>query len=276
MNLDQVLERVRVALDLPGVLGLVLGGSRARGTASPNSDIDVGLYYDGDAPPDFDAILAAASGLDDDGIPLGHGRYGEWGPWINGGVWLRVDGTKLDILLRDTGKVRHVLRECAAGRPEIVYQAGHPHGFCSAIYAGEVHQNVPFSDPHGVMAELLALVDPYPVALSEALVRRFGWEAGFSLGNASSAAQRGDIAYVTGCAFRAVACLTQVLFAAEKHYLTNEKGSVAIASGFASAPDRYAQRVADALAVLSPRPEDLQRGLAELRALHDEVRLSWR
>ncbi|MDR0270098.1 nucleotidyltransferase domain-containing protein [Paenibacillus sp.] len=29
-----------------GISALVLGGSRARGTESPNSDIDIGIYYD--------------------------------------------------------------------------------------------------------------------------------------------------------------------------------------------------------------------------------------
>ncbi len=31
---------------ITGVSALVLGGSRARGTESPNSDIDIGIYYD--------------------------------------------------------------------------------------------------------------------------------------------------------------------------------------------------------------------------------------
>jgi predicted nucleotidyltransferase len=29
---------------IPGVVAVVLGGSRARGTATPESDVDLGLY----------------------------------------------------------------------------------------------------------------------------------------------------------------------------------------------------------------------------------------
>jgi tRNA nucleotidyltransferase (CCA-adding enzyme) len=31
---------------VPGIIGVVLGGSRARGTHRPDSDIDIGIYYD--------------------------------------------------------------------------------------------------------------------------------------------------------------------------------------------------------------------------------------
>lgn len=265
--MKRLLDRVRDGLaDVPGVVALALGGSRARGTASANSDVDIGLYYDPAVRPDFDVLLAAVTELDDRRAPDGFGRYGEWGPWINGGVWLRMAETKVDVLLRDVDRTRRVLGDCAAGRVDIQYQAGHPHGFCTAIYAGEVFQNVPFHDPGGVLADLRTRVDPYPEPLREALVERFGWEAGFSLDTAKSAAERGDVAYVTGCAFRAVACLTQVVFAAERRYLTNEKGSVALAAGFAAAPDRYAERVAQALTARSgPETLDL------LRSLRDDV-----
>ena len=35
----------------PGVVAVVLGGSQARGTAAPDSDVDLGLYYDPASPP---------------------------------------------------------------------------------------------------------------------------------------------------------------------------------------------------------------------------------
>ncbi|MCX2946993.1 nucleotidyltransferase domain-containing protein [Lentzea sp. NEAU-D7] len=271
-DLRRVLDRIRDGLaGVPGTAGLVLGGSRARGTARANSDVDVGLYYEPGRRPDFDTLLGVVADLDDRGAVDGFGRYGEWGPWINGGVWSRMAGTKVDILLRDVAKTRQVLADCAAGRIDIHYQPGHPHGFCTAIYAGEVFQNVPFHDPDGVLAELRGLVDPYPERLRTAVVERFGWEAGFSLSTAKSAAERGDVAYVTGCAFRTVSCLTQVVFAAERRYLTNEKGSVALVSGFASAPAGYAERVADALTAVTHSPQDLVSALEQLSALHDDV-----
>jgi hypothetical protein len=47
---------------------------------------------------------------------------------------------------------------------------------------------------------------PYPAALAGALRKRFEWEAEFALANARKSLDRGD---VSGCAFRAIACLCQ-------------------------------------------------------------------
>jgi hypothetical protein len=44
-------------------------------------------------------------------------------------------------------------------------------------------------------------------------VRRYLWEADSAVTTARGAAGRGDLAYVSGCLFRAVARLVQVLFA---------------------------------------------------------------
>jgi predicted nucleotidyltransferase len=46
--------------DLPGVVAIVLGGSRARGTHRPGSDWDIGLYYRGG----FDARQHGKLGYD--------------------------------------------------------------------------------------------------------------------------------------------------------------------------------------------------------------------
>ncbi|MGR6742313.1 nucleotidyltransferase domain-containing protein [Microbacterium sp. F1-18] len=43
-------DLVRIAHDLaatPGVVAVALGGSRARGTHAPDSDVDLGVYVDG-------------------------------------------------------------------------------------------------------------------------------------------------------------------------------------------------------------------------------------
>jgi predicted nucleotidyltransferase len=102
-GLEPVLARVRDSLgSVPGVVALALGGSRARGTAYEDSDVDIGLYYEPARRPDFDELYAAAAELDDRGVPDGYGSYGEWGPWVNGGLWLQVAGKRMDILLRDT------------------------------------------------------------------------------------------------------------------------------------------------------------------------------
>jgi predicted nucleotidyltransferase len=45
--IDSTLKKISASLRcIPGVRAVVLGGSRANGSADPDSDIDVGVYYD--------------------------------------------------------------------------------------------------------------------------------------------------------------------------------------------------------------------------------------
>src|SRR5436309_3937016 len=80
---------------LPGSVAVVLGGSRATGAHRPGSDWDLGVYYRGlERPLDPDDVerlgyAGTVSGL------------GEWGPIVNGGAWLTVDGVSVDVLFRD-------------------------------------------------------------------------------------------------------------------------------------------------------------------------------
>jgi hypothetical protein len=109
----------------------------------------------------------------------------------------------------------------------MVYQPGHPHGFCSAIWMGEVALCRPLSDSEGALAALKAMTVPYPDKLREALIRRFLLEMLFSIENARTAVPKGDQAYIAGCAFRSLACAAQVLFAVNRRFLINEKGALA-------------------------------------------------
>lgn len=229
---DPLLTRVTAALrPVPGLAALVLGGSRGRGTAGPTSDYDLGLYYEPDAPFAVEALREAlAPLLDDPAAPLT--RRGEWGPWIDGGGWLGIDGVEVDVLYRDLERVRAVIADARAGRFTIDYQVGHPHGFCSAIWMGEVDTCRPLLDPAGRIAALKQQTRPYPAALRQALVARFGWEVDFAIDNAEVAARRAERTHIVGCAYRALCCAAQVLFAVNERYLINEKGALAEAANF--------------------------------------------
>jgi len=225
-----------------GVRAIDLGGSRATGTADARSDFDIGLYY-GPAPVDIAAlrsVVAALEGMERTGAVT---EIGEWGPWIDGGGWLMIDGRRVDLLYRDLDKVRAVVEDCARGVVTRHYQPGHPHAFVSAIYCGEVAECRPLVDPESAIAELKRLAVPYPAQLSGALVRTFLWETDFSIANAGKSAERGDVAYVSGCAFRAVACMCQVLFAMNRQFLLNEKGAVGRLEGLARRPSNCRQRI---------------------------------
>src|SRR5579875_1763714 len=117
-----------------GVVAFVLGGSRARGTHGPHSDVDLALYYRPDHPPDLARLRDIARAVDDAHRQDVLTEIGGWGPWINGGGWLTVQAMPVDLLYRDVLQVTSVMQECIAGRPQIAYQPGHPHGFLTAIY----------------------------------------------------------------------------------------------------------------------------------------------
>jgi hypothetical protein len=225
-NNDALLGRIAGALrPVPGLVALVLGGSRGRGTAGPTSDYDLGLYYEPDSPLDVEALRKAVAPLVDDASPMVT-PIGEWGPWINGGGWLTIAGTKVDLLYRDLGRVREVIADARKGLLSMNYQPGHPHGFCSVIWMGEVATGQPLHDSLGRIAELKNETWPYPEVLRDALIDRSGWEVNFAISNAKGAAQRVELTHCAGCAYRALCCMAQVLFALNGRYLINEKGSI--------------------------------------------------
>jgi hypothetical protein len=242
-NDKALLDRITRALaDVRGVRAIVLGGSRARGIASERSDYDIGIYYDAVMPLDMAGLRVAVAALDDRGAEIT--EIGGWGPWINGGGWLTISGMRVDLLYRDLARVRTTIDECRAGEVGCFFQPGHPHGFVTAIYAGEVAVCVPLADPFSDIATLKALTTPYPDALRQALVKKFIWQAQFALENAQHGRASEDINYVSGCCFRAVASLCQVLAALNGEYLLNEKGAVAFCEHLAQRPKDFATRVA--------------------------------
>jgi predicted nucleotidyltransferase len=250
-NDEALLRRLVAALaPVPGVEAIALGGSRARGTATAHSDYDIGLYYRAGRPIDVAALGKIAAGLDDRGAAASVTPLGGWGPWIDGGGWLLIGGVHVDLLYRDLDRVREAIDDAQAGTVERFYQPGHPHAFLPTIYMGEAACARLLHDPAGSLATLQRRTTPYPAALAKALRERFEWEAEFALANARKSLDHGDVSYLAGCAFRAIACLCQTLFALNGVYLLNEKGAVAAADGFALSPTGFAKRVASLFADL--------------------------
>jgi predicted nucleotidyltransferase len=251
---------------IDGVVAVVLGGSWARGTARSDSDIDLGIYYRPAHRPSIDPLRQLAQEIDDRHLSGLVTDFGEWGPWINGGAWLQIDGHQVDWLFRDLDWVAHSIEECRAGRPTCDYQIGHPHGFHNHIYVGEVHVCHPLHDPIGTIAQLKALTVEYPPALKQVLINKYLFEAQFSVDIARKPAQRGDSAYAAGCLFRCVACLVQVLYALNEQYFLNEKGSVAAVDTFPDHPPDFSVSVARALA------QPAAAGVAQLERLVQDSR----
>jgi predicted nucleotidyltransferase len=186
---------------IDGVEALVLGGSQARGTAWPDSDVDIALGYYPGAPFSIEELDRAASELDDQHRTGLVTNFGEWGPGVNGGGWLVIDDNHVDFLYRDLARVREVILRCCEGKPEAWNQLGHPMGFQSQIYIGEVDCCVPLYDPAGEIAALKALIPQYQERLRRALVEKHLFDAEFESALAEKPARRGDIVYANGMMF---------------------------------------------------------------------------
>ncbi|MET7617461.1 nucleotidyltransferase domain-containing protein [Streptomyces sp. NPDC005408] len=225
-----------------GVRAVALGGSRARGAHRPDSDWDLGVYYRG--PVDVEALAYLAGEIT--GTPVGIAGPGGWGPWVNGGAWLSVDGVQVDWILRDLDRVEAVWADCRAGRYETGMQPGHPLGFWSPAYAGEVALCRVLADVEGELTSLRAQTQLYPEPLRRALTDA-AWEADFSVTAARKSVGTGDVLHVSLCLARAFGVLVQSLHADARVWCLNEKGALRTATSLPAAPEDFAPRVSSAL-----------------------------
>ncbi|MFM7679912.1 MAG: nucleotidyltransferase domain-containing protein [Roseiflexaceae bacterium] len=255
---------------LPCIDAVVLGGSQARGTATPTSDIDIGIYYGASAPLDQLAINAVAQQLDDTHRANLVTAPGGWGPWVNAGGWLIIDGIPVDIILRETNRVRDVIAACEVGHISAHYQPGHPHAYINAMYMGELAVCRLLWDADGTVRALKARAERYPAALRSALLDFYGFEAGFSASLAGRYATTQDTYYVAAHVVRAISALNQVLFAYNEHYCINEKRAVMQIETFAHRPQNYQQRVNEVFVALA---EDMVHASALLQLLVAEVQV---
>ena len=237
---------------IPGVVGVLLGGSRARGTHTPESDTDLGLYYRRPLGVDELGRLARAVA----GPQAQVTEPGGWGPWVDGGGWLTVDGSAVDWIYRDLARVETAADDAEHGRYAFHQQAGHPLGVPDFAYAGEVALGVILADPAGELAALQKRVAIFPPALSDALIEGL-WEADFLIGCARKGVSRGDATWIAGCLFRAFGVCAHALHGAAGRWLTHEKGAIAAAGELAGAPERFKERVDAAFACVDGDPAHL-------------------
>jgi hypothetical protein len=115
--------------EIPGVEAVVLGGSRASGTAHAHSDWDFGLYYRGTINP------ADVRALGYEGAVFGPG---DWGRVVNGGAWLVIDGQRVDLLYRDLDQVEVWTADAERGDYALYREVGYVAGIPTYIAPAEL------------------------------------------------------------------------------------------------------------------------------------------
>ena len=200
---QSVSKLVEVLARLPGAVAVVLGGSRALGSNDLGSDWDLGLYYRGSV--DLTALAV-------------HGVVyppGSWGRVMNGGAWLRSEGEKVDVLLRDLDVVEHWTRRAQNGEFErdalLGYLAGIPTYTLSAELAScrRLWGDIPAA--------------PFPPKLVVIAPPIWRFCRSLSLDYARMHARRGNFAGATGQAAAAVMEEAHAILCERSQWICNEK-----------------------------------------------------
>jgi len=262
-----VLELSRIE----GVMAVALGGSRARGRARADSDIDLGVLYSDAAPFALGPLRALAGRWNDTPAPVVTGFY-EWGPWVNGGAWLVSRGERVDLLYRSAEHLERALADGEAGRHAVHHGQQPPFGYWSGTALAELAICTSLHDPSGRLAELKARVATYPEALRRAVVADCLWGVEFGLrAFAPKLAAAGDVYGTTGCLSRFAHQLVLVVFALNRAWLVNDKTALAEIEGFRAAPDSFAARTSAVLARPGTTPAELGTSLAAIESLWRET-----
>jgi hypothetical protein len=229
---------------LPGVLAVTLGGSRATGTAGPDSDWDFAIYYRGDS--------FHPESLKDLGWPGEIFPIGGWGGGVfNGGAWLTAGQRKVDVHYRDLADIDYRLAEAEAGRFGIERLLFHLAGIPTYVVLAELAINRVL---HGDLPR-----PAYPAALRRTAPPRWRGEAAATLGYARTGhAPRGHLADTAGDIATAACQAAHAVLAERGEWITNEKTLL----------DRAGLRGVDAiLAGLSADPAALIRAAEQAGAL---------
>jgi hypothetical protein len=194
---------------IPGVAAVTLGGSRAQGTQRSDSDWDFGLYYRGTLDPaDITAL----------GWPGTVSEPGGWGPVVNGGAWLTVEGARVDLCYHDLDEVLFWLGEAEQGRFRIEQLATHVAGIPTYVLAGEL-----------ALGKVLAGELPrpgFPAALVERAPGIWRQHARMALYMADAHARRADTSATVANLGRAVIAEAHARLAERAEWALNDKGIV--------------------------------------------------
>jgi hypothetical protein len=189
---------------------------------------------------------------------------------VDGGGWLRIEGTAVDWIYRDLDRVHQAWESAQRGEFTFHTQVGHPLGVPDFAYVGEVALGVTLADPGGEITELRRRIEAYPPKLCQALVDGL-WESSFLVDIARKAVTRGDSTYVAGCLFRAFTLCAHALHGQAGLWLVNEKGAIASAGKAPGAPDDFAGRCHRILGELGHSPAQLSAALDKAQMLVREV-----
>ncbi len=241
------------------VRAIVLGGSYATGMATATSDLDIGLYYFDAAPFDIERIRSIAQKYANSNYPTVTDFY-EWGPWVNGGAWIKTANGKVDLLYKNLDQLISTIEKAKNGVWEIHFDQQPPYGFSSITFLAETKSCIPLYDPDSIIEELKSAVLNYPAALKQAVIQQALWSAEFTSWHAVQFAEKQDVYTTVGCLTRAVNNIVTALFAINELYPIGDKRAVEILENSDLTPAHLKKKIDTILC-------------ANVNTLHDNVAL---
>ena len=202
------LDRVADSLaELPDVVGVALGGSRAQGTNRPDSDWDFSLYYRDRFDP---------QGVRDLGWEGSVTELGDWGRVFNGGGWLTTEQRSVDIHYRDLTLIEQIHDRAERGEFDIDSLLFHQAGLPSYILLAELGVN------RVLRGDLPSW--GYPAELARAAPPIWWTQADLTLSYAKEGhARHGRVAQCAGLISEAACRTAHAILAHRREWVTNEK-----------------------------------------------------
>jgi hypothetical protein len=214
---------------MTGTAAVVLGGSHALGCSDAGSDLDLGVYYRGA----IDLTALAAYGAVH--------PPGSWGRLMNGGAWLRHEGQRVDVILRDLDVVEYWTRRAEQGEFEVDALLGYLAGAPTYLLAAELASCRPL---RGEIPKA-----PFPPQLAATAPARWRFCRTFSLDYARAHAKRGNAAGAIGQVAKAAMEEAHAMMCERREWVCNEKRLTETA-GLGDAQTLFAQVPDDSAGLL--------------------------
>ncbi|HWQ45478.1 MAG TPA: nucleotidyltransferase domain-containing protein [Longilinea sp.] len=256
---------------IPGMAGIALGGSWARGYARPDSDMDVALYYHAGKPFAIEEVRKVAEDIHTGPLCTVTDFYG-WGPWVKGGAWIDTEAGRVDFIYRSLEHVQQTITEASQGIHHHDFGQQPPFGFFSVTYLGETKVCIPLFDPNGSIENLKRQVTPYPAALKQKLLQDLLWMIEFTFTFTEKFITRGDIYNTTGCLTRAAVYMVQVLFALNETYFINDKTALIEIDTFEKKPHLFTEHLQEILGHCGATPSECGSSLDLMRSIFVEIK----
>ena len=261
--------------EVSGVKAVALADSRSCEGWPQEEDIDLRIYYDDSRRPSVSELQGLANQLNSFMSSEMVTDFWHQGSLLNGEAWLWVEGRRVRWQYRDVGRVRSAMEHARSGGTTVYYRVGYPHGFFSYYFLGEIACSQPLFDPEGILRQLKKEAFPYPEPLKRALAEGFVREADVTLFGAQRAVSADDLFYASGCVYRAIACLIQVLHAINGRYVVGERLGVEAVNDLAEHPSDFKKVVQGVLSRFGMNRDDRMEAIKQLRGLTREIQVEY-